>query len=91
MFDRHDGGLIDASLLRRALAADIAAAGAPVITPHGMRHTMATVGIAAGVPLHAVAKRLGHRNVNLTANLYGHMSPDADRSASDTLAKALQG
>lgn len=91
VFDRHDGGVIDATLLRRALAQDIAAAGVPPLTPHGMRHTMATAAIAAGAPLHAVAKRLGHRNVNLTMNLYGHMSPDADRQAMQAMAKALQG
>lgn len=44
----------------------------PQIKIHSLRHTYATLCIANGVPLTAVAEQLGHANVATTANIYAH-------------------
>lgn len=48
-------------------------AGLPVISFHGLRHGAATAGLAAGVPLLAMSKRLGHSSVSITADRYSHV------------------
>jgi len=68
------------------LAQIIAAAGVRPITPHGLRHTTATLLLGAGVPVQVVAQRLGHSDVTMTLNTYAHALPDAQRDAADRLA-----
>lgn len=51
------------------------------VTPHWLRHTHATALLLAGVPVHVVSRRLGHRNVQTTLNTYGHVTEDAEMQA----------
>ncbi len=51
------------------------------MTPHWFRHTHATALLLAGTPLHVVNRRLGHRDVQTTANTYGHVTDDAELAA----------
>jgi integrase len=54
------------------------AAGIPDgFTPHSLRHVFASVCLANGVPITDVAKWLGHRNINVTYSIYGHLVPSA--------------
>jgi site-specific recombinase XerC len=58
---------------------------------HGLRHTCATLLLQAGEPVHVVAERLGHSDVNITLNTYAHVPPDMQRSAADRLGTLLHG
>lgn len=60
--------------------------GLPPIHIHSLRHTNATLLIAAGTNLTTVAARLGHANTTTTSKIYAH----AIRSADEAAAKALQ-
>jgi site-specific recombinase XerD len=51
------------------------------LTPHWFRHTHATALLLAGVPLHVVSRRLGHRDIQTTANTYAHVTEDAELRA----------
>lgn len=52
------------------------AAGLPKsFTPHTLRHTFASVALAGGVPITDVSKWLGHRNIQTTFGIYGHLVP----------------
>lgn len=55
--------------------------------PHDLRHAHATWLLDAGVPLHAIQKRLGHGNVMTTLRMYGHAATDAE----DRILAALEG
>lgn len=55
---------------------------------HTLRHTAASVMVAAGVPLFDVAKVLGHSTLAVTMR-YAHFAPAAGRSAIDRLGAAL--
>ncbi len=52
-------------------------AGLPAgTTPHDLRHHYASVLLAAGESVVAVAERLGHDNAALVLSTYGHLMPD---------------
>ncbi len=63
----------------------------PRMTLHGTRHTHATLLLREGVPVHIVAKRLGHRDPSVTLNVYADAIPDDDDRAVETFARALYG
>jgi integrase len=46
---------------------------------HDLRHTVASLLIAQGATLHEVKDILGHSQIRLTADLYGHIYMDAKR------------
>ena len=54
----------------------VRAAGLEHLTPYAMRHTYAAFGIAAGVSLFALARRMG-TSVEQIDKTYGHPLPDA--------------
>jgi integrase len=78
-------------LTTRYFAQIIAAAGVRPITPHGLRHSTATLLLGAGVPVQVVAQRLGHADVTMTLNVYAHALPDAQRDAASKLDALLAG
>ncbi len=49
----------------------------PLVTPHGLRHTAASLMLAADVPLIVVSRQLGHANPNVTAQVYAHLLSDS--------------
>ncbi len=54
----------------------LSAAGLPRVGLHALRHTCASLLIAAGAPVRLVQAQLGHRSAELTLNRYGHLYPD---------------
>jgi hypothetical protein len=50
----------------------VKASGVKRIKFHGLRHTCATWLPAANVPVHVVSKRLGHKSVKTTLEIYAH-------------------
>ena len=47
-------------------------------TTHDVRHHYASVLLAAGESVVAVAERLGHENATLVLTTYGHLLPDSE-------------
>ena len=47
--------------------------GLPIVTPHALRHTNASLMVNSGVDLKAVSAQLGHCNISITADTYGHI------------------
>src|SRR5262249_26445197 len=68
----------------------IAKAGVPPIQFHGMRHTCATLLLQAGVPVHVVQERLGHKRIEITLGIYAHVLPSMQQDAATKLATLLQ-
>jgi integrase len=63
-------------------------AGLPDVRLHDLRHSFASLGIAAGLSLPEVGKLLGHRSV-ATTHRYAHLLETAERAASDRLGMVL--
>jgi integrase len=79
-----DVPFIAQSLVRRADRAWTAAKLQP-ITPHECRHTFASLMIAAGVNAKALSEFMGHANIGITMDLYGHLMPGAHDEAAGLL------
>ena len=59
--------------------AAVTAGGLPSgTTSHALRHHYASVLLAAGESVVAVAERLGHENATLVLKTYGHLMPDSE-------------
>ncbi len=64
-------------------------AGVPQIVLHDARHTSATVGADHGVPQHAMQDRLGHADSRVTAEIYTHVMPEAQRKAAEIMERVM--
>ena len=73
----------------RAFRSAAAKAALPSIRLHDLRHTSASLALAAGVPLKVVSDRLGHSTIAITANLYTHVSPAVAQDAADAIARSV--
>jgi integrase len=63
----------------RIFAPAVRKAGLPSgTTSHDLRHHYASVLLAAGESVVAVAERLGHENATLVLTTYGHLLPDSE-------------
>ena len=59
--------------------------GFKYIRLHDLRHTSASLLIAQGVHAKIISERLGHSDISVTMNTYGHAFKSADRAAADKL------
>ena len=71
--------------------ARVAEAGLKRIRLHDLRHTFATLALAAGVPVKVVSDRLGHGSIAITMDVYAHVMPGMDQDAADRVAEAIFG
>lgn len=55
------------------------------ITPHACRHTFASMMIAAGVNAKALSTFMGHANISITLDRYGHLMPGSETEAAELL------
>lgn len=73
--------------LLRSLHKHAKAANLTSIVLYGFRHSHATHLIRSGVPVKIVSKRLGHRDVSTTMNVYWHLFNEDEEIALDALKK----
>lgn len=58
------------------------------LTPHALRHTAASMAIAAGADVLVVQNMLGHANATETLNRYGHLWPDRLDEVTEAMGRA---
>jgi integrase len=75
------------ALARRELGTEVL----PMIRLHDLRHTHATLLLAAGVPVKVVSERLGHASVTITLMIYAHVMPGMGAGAAATFAALVGG
>ena len=80
-----DGG----NLLKNSYYPLLARIGLPRLPFHNLRHTAATLLLAAGTHPKIVAERLGHSTPTVTLNVYSHVTPTMQREAAATLDRVL--
>lgn len=90
VFTTPTGAPIHATNLLPPFRAMLARLGLPRVTIHDLRHSAASMMLAAGVPLPVIADILGHSTVRVTADLYAHVGVELRRDAADRLAEALR-
>ena len=76
--------------MRRRALTDWSTAGLKPIALHECRHTFASLMIAAGVNAKALSTFMGHANISITLDRYGHLMPGAEDEAAGRLDAYLQ-
>ena len=68
-------------------------AGATVLSPeitfHALRHTYASLCVAAGIGADKLSRRLGHAKITTTLDIYTHLFPDDDASVDMAALEAM--
>jgi integrase len=92
IFPAPSGGMLHYSGFRRRFwnPAVVRADLGPV-TPHELRHTFVALSIAQGADQLTIQRRLGHKDISTTLNVYGHLFPDRDVILTDRMDAAYRG
>ncbi|AEF25751.1 site-specific integrase [Streptococcus parauberis] len=64
-------------------------AGLKRISPHGLRHTHASLLFEAGIPAKVIQERLGHSKISMTLDTYTHLSKSQTDDTANQLAKFI--
>ena len=49
----------------------------PEFIPHTLRHCFASISLAHGIPITEVSRWLGHKSIEVTHQIYGHLVPSS--------------
>lgn len=87
VFPSERGTPLEPRNLHRHFKIALKRAGLPETTRfHDLRHSCATFLIAQGVHPRVVMEILGHSQISLTMNTYGHVQPETQRDATSKVA-----
>jgi hypothetical protein len=89
VFDRGNGEWSAPTTVQDAFEHAVTRAKLSKLTPHGMRPTMATVLLAAGVHPKVVQERLGHSSIQTTPDRYSHVSMSMQQDAATMLDQLI--
>jgi integrase len=56
---------------------------------HGLRHTFASLMIAANVNIKVISDMMGHASVSITMDIYGHLMREVSRSVAEQADRFL--
>lgn len=71
---KDDGKFIPKSSLFNSFSRILKRAGIPSMPIHGLRHTHAVLMLESGVDMKYVQERLGHGSIQITSDIYAHIS-----------------
>ncbi len=89
VFTREDGAQLHPEYVTRHFAVLARQAGLPRIRLHDLRHTAASLALAAGVSMKEVADQLGHSSITITADTYTHVLPAVAHAAAEKTAALI--
>jgi integrase len=91
VFPAADGGPRSPRIFSAEWCTLAASIGLGDISLHALRHTHASMLIAAGLDVVLISKRLGHSNPSITLRVYAHQFAKRDDKAADAINAALAG
>ncbi|MCZ7537305.1 MAG: site-specific integrase [Acidimicrobiia bacterium] len=91
VFARPDGSPIHPDYFSQTFDRTVKRLELPKIRLHDLRHTHATLGLGAGVPVKIISDRLGHATTSFTMDVYMHAIPAAEDDAADQIADLMFG
>ena len=89
VFAHADGAPLDPPTVTHTFTKTVRRAGLEVRL-HDLRHTYASIMLAAGVNIKQISVNLGHSNVSVTLNIYSHLLPGAGQSAAEQFDRLLE-
>ncbi len=90
VFTQENGAMLRPEGVSRRFRNATRRADLPLIRFHDLRHTSASIALAAGVAMKVVSERLGHSTIGITADLYTHVVPAVARDAAEAIAAVLR-
>ncbi len=84
----RNGQPLRVSTFRTAFTRAACAIGVPDLHPHQLRHTAASLAIAAGADVKVVQQMLGHASATMTLDTYGHLFDDRLDEVGDAMDRA---
>jgi integrase len=90
VFTQPDGDLIHPDRLTQMFDLLVKRSGLPRIRLHDTRHTHATIGLRAGVPVKVMSERLGHSAPAFTLQQYAHVIPGMQAEAAAAIADLVR-
>ncbi len=91
VFTIEDGTPVHPERIKTFFDRLVEAVGVPKIRFHDLRHTSATLALAAGIHPKVVSERLGHASIAITLDLYSHVTPSMQSDAADKLGAVIFG
>jgi integrase len=89
VFTRENGEVLRPEYVTHLFQRLTERANLPRIRFHDLRHTNASIALAAGLAMKTVSDRLGHSTTVITSDLYTHVVPLVARDASQRIADAI--
>ncbi len=89
VFTDEAGARLHPDLFTQRFDRLVARSGLRRIRLHDLRHTHATLGLAAGVPVRVMSERLGHASPEFTMRQYQHVLPGMQAAAAQQIADLL--
>jgi integrase len=91
VFDDGTGSVLRPDRVSKTFSKLAAAAGVPRIRFHDLRHTAASLMLAAGVPAKVASERLGHATISITLDTYSHLLPGLSEDAAERTGALIYG
>ena len=91
VFTGEDGEPVHPDHLSWAFNRHVKQADLPRIRLHDLRHTHASLALAAGIHPKVVSERLGHATVSITLDIYSHAIPALQEEAAEKVAALVFG
>ena len=89
VFTSPIGNYYDRNYVNKHLKAVCIKNGLPPVSVHKLRHSNASLLINSGAVLKAVSDRLGHCNISITADIYGHIFDSYEARMAQSLEENL--
>jgi integrase len=91
VFAREDGSPVHPDYFSKTFDRTVKRLKLPKIRLHDLRHTHATLGLAAGVHVKVMSDRLGHATTAFTQDVYMHAIPAVEDDAANQIADLVFG
>ncbi len=89
VFAHPDGTPLDPSSITHVFVRMVRKAGLK-LRLHDLRHSYASIMLAAGVNAKAISESLGHANIGITLDIYSHLLPGVGKSTAERFDKLLK-
>jgi len=89
VFTHPDGTPLDPSSITHVFVKMVRKAGLK-LRLHDLRHSYASIMLAAGINVKAISESLGHANIGITLDIYSHLLPGVGKAAAERFEKLLE-
>ncbi len=89
VFAHPDGTPLDPSSVTHVFVKMVRKVGLK-LRLHDLRHSYASIMLAAGINVKTISESLGHANIGITLDIYSHLLPGVGKAAAERFEKLLE-